>query len=150
MEFALEVRSHYCVVFPPLSRRGSGWLSWQSARFVIKRSRVRSSAPHVTAVARKSLRSFCQNCTWQVTTKDAYTLDTPWIELCRSGLTMFSEDLSGKTSLHSTRQGTPVHGRLSSLRHCGLIPGLKIHFKKKCRWGMIGRIFTLNHRMPGE
>ena len=31
--------------------------------------------PHVTAVARKRPRSFCQKCRWQVTPKHAYTLD---------------------------------------------------------------------------
>ena len=30
--------------------------------------------PHVTAVARKRSRSFCQKCRWQVTAKHAYTL----------------------------------------------------------------------------
>ena len=33
------------------------------------------STPHVTAVARKRLRSFCQKCRWQVTPKHAYILD---------------------------------------------------------------------------
>ena len=32
------------------------------------------STPHVTAVARKSSRSFCQKCRWQVTAKYARTL----------------------------------------------------------------------------
>ena len=33
--------------------------------------------PHVTAVARKRTRSFCQKCRWQVTTKHACTLCVP-------------------------------------------------------------------------
>ena len=39
--------------------------------------------PRVTAVARKRLGSFCQNCRWQVAPKHAYTLDptnSEWVE----------------------------------------------------------------------
>ena len=35
--------------------------------------------PHVTAVAHKRSRSFCQRCRWQVTAKHAYTLHILWM-----------------------------------------------------------------------
>ena len=37
--------------------------------------------PHVTAVARKRSRSFCQKCRWQVTAKQVYTLRM-WPYVC--------------------------------------------------------------------
>ena len=36
--------------------------------------------PCVTAVARKRPRSLCQECTWQVTPKDVFTLDPTKLE----------------------------------------------------------------------
>ena len=39
-----------------------------------------SVPPHVTDVALKRPRSFCQKCMWQVTHKQAYTLDPTKLE----------------------------------------------------------------------
>ena len=41
--------------------------------------------PHVTTVARKKSRSFCQKCRWQVTAKHAYTLRM-WLLLNRASV----------------------------------------------------------------
>ena len=77
--------------------------------------------PHVTAVARKRPRSFCQKCRWQVTSN----MRTPLTQRSRSGLTMppsrHSVETYQETSSHATRQGPLGRSLLSWLSHCGLI-----------------------------
>ena len=81
----------------------------------------------VTAVARKSPRSFCQKCRWQIN----LNTHTPLTQRSRNGLTIpLSKHSVGtyqETSSHTTRQETLGHSRLSSLRLkltvcCNMIP----------------------------
>ena len=77
--------------------------------------------PHVTRVARKRPKSFCQNCKWQV---------TPLTQHSQNGLTMpLSRHRMGtylETCSHATCQGTFSHGQLSLLSHCGIKSGISV------------------------
>ena len=94
--------------------------------------------PHVTPVARKRPRSFCQKCKWQAAPKHTYTIDPTKSEWAMP-LSRHSVGTSPETSSHATCQGTLGHSCLSSLSHCGLIlhkewnlcARANLHFKKK-------------------
>ena len=110
--------------------------------------------PHVTAVACKRPRSFCQKCRWQVTSKHAYTLDPLKLEwadyvtvqeecwnLSGNKLTCNS---SGNTWLQSSQLAEPLwtdHGWKSwtSLRE--LISTLKQNRKEAQAGNELSSIF---------
>ena len=66
----------------------------------------------VTAVARKTPRSFCQKCNGQVTPNHAYTLDPTKSEWADYAVQAQCGNLSGKTSSHVTHQDVPGHSSL--------------------------------------
>ena len=64
--------------------------------------------PHVTTVARKRSRSICQKCRWQVTPKQAYTLDpmkSEWADY--AAVQALSGNLSGNKLTRSLSGSTP-------------------------------------------
>ena len=73
---------------------------------------------HVTLVARKRPRSFCQKCRWQVTPKHAYTLDpskSEWADYVAvqaecGNLTgnELTRNLSGNTRSQSSQLAEPL------------------------------------------
>ena len=79
--------------------------------------------PHITALACKRPRSFCQKCSWQVTSKHVYTLDplkSEWADYA-AVQTECGYPSENELTAHATRQGTLGHSHLSSLSYCGLI-----------------------------
>ena len=119
--------------------------------------------PHVTAVARKRSRSFCQKCRWQVTPKHAYILDqskSEWADyaavqaecgnLSGNELTRKS---SGNTRLQSSQLAEPLWtdpGLKSGIGLHELVSTLKKKRKKKRRRGMNCRTFSKNPRTRGK
>ena len=118
--FAFAPIRHCTVSFQISLHRSSGIIFFSTVNFCVLTLTRCPFHPRVTAVARKRPRPFCQKCTWQVTSKHAYTLDRS-----RSGLTMplfrHSVGTYPETNSHATCQGTLGHIRLSLLNHCGLI-----------------------------
>ena len=109
-----------------------------------------SAPPRIAAVASKRPRSFCQKYRWQATSIHAYILDVTKSEWADCVVRAVWEPIR-ENKVHSTRQGTHSHSRLSSLSHCELILTLKKwkwctradpHFKKKRRQEMNGQAFA--------
>ena len=100
--------------------------------------------PRVTAVARKRPRSFCQKCRWQVTPKQAYTLNpskSEWADYAAvqaecgnlSGNEL-TPNWSGNTRLQSSRLAEPLWtdlGLKSGISLRELISTLKKKKRKK-------------------
>ena len=84
-------------------------------------SNLVSVPPHVTAVARKRHRQFCQKCRRQVSLKHAYTLDPTKSKWADYAVQAQCGNLSQKTSSHATHHKTLGHSHLSSPSHCWLI-----------------------------
>ena len=78
---------------------------------------------HLTAVSRKRSRSFRQKCRWQVTPKDAHTLDptkSEWADY--AAVRAECGNLSGnELTRNPSGNIRPQLSQLSSLSHCGLI-----------------------------
>ena len=101
--------------------------------------------PHVTAVARKIPRSFCQKCKWQVTPKHAYTFDptkSEWADYAAV------QALCGKIRKRAHTQHFREHSVTVISAHWATVDWswpeewnycawASLHFKKKgCRQGM--------------
>ena len=97
--------------------------------------------PCVTAVARKRPRSFCQMCRWEVTAKDAHTLDSTnldWADyaavqascgyLSGNGLT---RNLSGNIRPQSSQLAEPLWTDPSLKSGISVRELISISFKKK-------------------
>ena len=77
-----------------------------------------SVSSHVTAVAHKRPRLFCQKCRWQVATKHACTLDqmkSEWARLCCPGIVWepiweneVTRNSSGNTRSQSSQLAEPL------------------------------------------
>ena len=116
--------------------------------------------PRVTAVARKRPRSFCQKCRWQVTSKQAYTLDpskSEWADytavqakcgnLSGSELTRNS---SGNTRSQSSYLAEPLWTNPGLKRGISLSELISTLKKKKRRRGTNCRTFSQNPRTQGK
>ena len=113
------------------------------------------SHSHVTAVACKRPRSFCQKCKWQITPKHTYTLDPTKLEWAdyaavqtQSGNLSGYEltcNSSGNTQTQSSQLAEPLWtdpSLKSGISVLNLISTLK-----KCRQGMTFQTFSQNPRM---
>ena len=117
--------------------------------------------PRVTAVARKRLRSFCQKCRWQVTSKHEYTLDPTKSEKADPAAVQaycgnllgneLTRNSSGNIRSQSSQLAEPLWtdpGLKSGISVRELISNKKNknRRRKKRRRGMNGRTFSQNPR----
>ena len=112
--------------------------------------------PHVTAVARKRLRSFCQKCRWQITPKHADTLDPKKLEWADYAAVQAScgnlsgneltRNSSGNTRSLSYQLAEPLWNDPG--QKCGISVREQISTskKKKSRREMNGQICSQNPR----
>ena len=120
--------------------------------------------PHVTAVARKRPRSFCQKCRWQVTPKHTYTFDpskSEWAD-CAAVQAEYG-NLSGNELTCSSSGNTRlvIFAGWATVdwtwpKEWNYFARAKLHVKKrkrrkkKCRRGLNCRTFSQNPGVRGK
>ena len=116
--------------------------------------------PCVTAVARKRPRSFCQMCRWEVTAKDAHTLDSTnldWADyaavqascgyLSGNGLT---RNLSGNIRPQSSQLAEPLWTDPSLKSGISVRELISISFKKKKKRAGRERLVEHSPQIPAS